>query len=202
MKENMDISQVLKVVSPWLASAIAGPFGGMAVTAIADALGLSEKTEASIKSALSGVTPEQMLALKNADQAFALKMKELGYQDIEKMAALAVDNTKDARAMQVATKSKVPAILAVMITVGFFGILIGMMSGKLTVADNQALLLMLGALGAAWGAVVNYFFGSSAESGRTTARAMCFALHVLSLTTRSQVCVRTMKARYLASQKC
>ena len=162
----MDISLILKTVCPWIASAIAGPFGGMAVSAVADALGLSDKTEAAIKTAISGATPEQMLALKNADQAFALQMQELGYNNIETLAALAVDNTKDARDMQKVTRSVVPAILSVLITVGFFGILLGMLSGKLTATDNQALLIMLGALGAAWGAVVNYWFGSSAEIGR------------------------------------
>lgn len=77
-----------------------------------------------------------------------------------------IDNTKDARDMQKVTRSNVPAVLSVLITVGFFGVLIGMLAGQLKVTDNQALLIMLGALGAAWGAVVNYWFGSSAESGR------------------------------------
>jgi len=31
-------------------------------------------------------------------------------------------------------------------------------------SENQALLIMLGALGAAWGAVVNFYYGSSAGS--------------------------------------
>ena len=66
------------------------------------------------------------------------------------------------------TRSNVPALLAVLITVGFFGILVGMLLGVLSASDNQALMIMLGALGAAWGAVVNYFFGSSADSGRKT----------------------------------
>jgi uncharacterized integral membrane protein len=123
---------------------------------------------AAVKAALSGATPEQMLALKQADQQFALRMQELGFADIEKLAALAVENTKDARAMQMATRSQVPAMLAVLITVGFFGVLVGMLAGTLKSSENQALLIMLGALGAAWGAVVNYYFGSSADSGRKT----------------------------------
>jgi len=164
----MDWKSIISTVAPYLGAAIGGPLGGAAVTAVADALGLSDKTTDAVKQALSGVTPEQMLAIKNADQAFALKMQELGYADIEKLAALAVENTKDARGMQVATRSNVPSILAVLITVGFFGILIGMLAGWLTAADNQALLIMLGALGAAWGAVVNYFFGSSAGSSEKT----------------------------------
>lgn len=164
----MDWMAIIKTVAPWIGTAIGGPLGGMAVEAAANALGLSSKTTDTLKQALSGATPEQMLALKTADQDFALKMQALGFADTEKLAALAVENTKDARAMQVATRSNVPALLAVLITVGFFGILIGMLAGTLKATDNQALLILLGALGAAWGAVVNYFFGSSADSGRKT----------------------------------
>lgn len=164
----MDWKTIIGTVAPWIGTALGGPLGGAAIGAVADALGLSDKTEASIKAALSGVTPEQMLLLKNADQAFAIKMQELGFENMEKMASLAVDNTKDARAMQSTTRSRIPAVLAVIITCGFFGILVGMLRGDLTATDNQALLIMLGALGAAWGAVVNFFFGSTAESGRKT----------------------------------
>lgn len=164
----MDWKSIVSTVAPWIGTALGGPLGGMAVSAIADAFGLSDKTEATIKQAISGATPEQMLALKSADQAFALQMQELGFKNVETLATLAVENTKDARDMQKVTRSPVPAILSVLITVGFFGILIGMLAGKLTATENQALLIMLGALGAAWGAVVNYWFGSSADSGRKT----------------------------------
>ena len=164
----MDWKALVGTVAPWIGTALGGPLGGAAIGAVADALGLSDKTESSIKAALSGVTPEQMLALKNADQAFALKMQELGYENQEKLAALAVDNTKDARAMQTGTRSKIPAALAGLVTCGFFGILVGMLHGSLTATDNQALLIMLGALGAAWGNVMNFYFGSTSESGRKT----------------------------------
>lgn len=164
----MDWKNLVSTVAPWIGTALGGPLGGAAIGAVADALGLSDKTEASIKAALTGATPEQLMAVKTADQAFAVKMQELGYSDIEKLAQLAVENTKDARAMQTATRSRIPAVLAILITVGFFGILIGMLRGWLTLTDNQALLIMLGSLGASWGAVVNFFFGSTAESGRKT----------------------------------
>ena len=164
----MDFNTIIKTVAPWIGTALGGPLGGMAVEAAANAMGISSKTADAVKQALSGATPEQMLALKTADQAFAVQMQALGFADTEKLAALAVENTKDARAMQVITRSNVPALLAVLITVGFFGILVGMLLGVLSASDNQALMIMLGALGAAWGAVVNYFFGSSADSGRKT----------------------------------
>lgn len=157
----MDWKKIVSTVAPWIGTALGGPLGGLAVEAAASALGLSEKTTEAVKNAIAGATPEQMLALKQADQAFAVQMQKLGYENVEKLAALDVENTKDARAMQIATHSPVPAVLAVLITVGFFGILVGMLTGELKAAENQALLIMLGALGAAWGAVVNYYFGSS-----------------------------------------
>ena len=164
----MDLTTILKTVAPWIGTALGGPLGGMAVTAAANALGLTDKTTDAIKQALGGASPEQLLALKQADQAFAVQMQQLGFANVEKLAALAVENTKDARAMQVSTRSPVPAVLAVLITLGFFGVLIGMMTDVLKAGENQALLIMLGALGAAWGAVVNYFFGSSAGSQAKT----------------------------------
>ena len=36
----MDFTTIIKTVAPWLATAIGGPLGGLAVTAIADTLGL------------------------------------------------------------------------------------------------------------------------------------------------------------------
>lgn len=160
----MDWKTIISTVAPWIGTALGGPLGGMAVEAAASALGISAKTADAVKQALVGATPEQMLALKNADQNFAAQMQALGFKNVEALAALDVENTKDARAMQVQTGSKAPVVLAVIITTGFFGVLVGMLMGKLSATDNQALLIMLGALGAAWGAVVNFFFGSSAGS--------------------------------------
>ena len=164
----MDWKNVIATVAPWIGTAIGGPLGGMAVEAAAKAMGLSEKTEASLKAAISGATPEQMLALKEADQDFAVRMQELGFKNQETIAALAVDNTKDARDMQKVTRSNVPATLAILITVGFFGILIGLMAGALKTTDNQALLILLGALSASWAGICNFYFGSTNGSQQKT----------------------------------
>jgi len=164
----MDWKSLVKTVAPWIGTALGSPLGGMAVSAICDALGIDDKTEEGVRAALSGATPDQLLALKKADQDFALRMQELGFANQEKLASLDVENTKDARGMQIATQSKIPGTLAILITIGFFGILIGMLGGWLKASDNQALLIMLGALGAAWGAVVNYYYGSSAGSDAKT----------------------------------
>src|SRR5512146_1737948 len=165
----MDASNALGFLQkalPWIGAAATGNVPmlvGMAAKAIGGAIG-SDVTETAdgIAAAVAGATPDQLAAIKKADQDFALQMQALGYKNVEALAQLSVDNTKDARAMQVATRSPVPAVLAILVTLGFFGVLVGMMTGSLKVTDNQALLIMLGALGAAWGNVVNYYFGSSA----------------------------------------
>ena len=164
----MDFTAILKTVAPWIGTALGGPLGGMAVTAAANALGLGEKTTDAIKAAISGATPEQMLALKKADQDFALQMQELGFKQITDLEGIAAGDRASAREMQKTTRSWVPAALSVIITVGFLGLLTGMMTGYLQAEDNQAMLLMLGALGVAFGQVINFWLGSTAESGRKT----------------------------------
>jgi hypothetical protein len=164
----MDFTTILKTVAPWIGTAIMGPLGGLAVQAASDALGLSEKTTDALKTALSGASPEQMLALKQADQQFALQMQALGFKQVADLEAIAAGDRADARKMQIATQSPLPAILSVIVTLGFLGLLTGMMTGTLTAEDNQAMLIMLGALGVAFGQVMNYWLGSTRDSSRKT----------------------------------
>ena len=147
-------------VAPSLATALGGPLAGMAVKAIGDAVGLQSPTVDTVSTALANATPDQLAAIKKADQDFAAKMKEL---DV-KLEELDVGDRDSARKMQTSTRSMIPALLATLITLGFFGILIGIMSGHLTTADSPELLILLGALAASWGAVVNFYFGSSQQS--------------------------------------
>lgn len=164
----MDWISIVKTVAPWIGTALGGPLGGLAVEAAANALGVSDKTADSLKQALAGVTPDQMLALKNADQQFALQMQALGFKQVTDLEAIAAGDRKDARAMQVSKPSPVPAMLSFLVTVGYFGILVGMMTGKLVVSDSQALLIMLGSLGTAWGGVMAFWFGTTRDSSRKT----------------------------------
>lgn len=59
---------------------------------------------------------------------------------------------------------KVQAFLGIVITAGFFGVLWLLMTLEGHGNMRDALLIMVGALGAAFGAIVNYYFGSSSGS--------------------------------------
>lgn len=160
----MDISSIINTVAPWIGTALGGPLGGMAVTAAANALGLSDKTEAAIKTAIAGATPEQMLALKQADNDFASKMQALGFDSMEKMAGLENADRDSARNREIQVKDITPKILAYLVTAGFFGMLVFMLFKGIPNENRDILNIMLGALGTTFGAVISYYYGSTRGS--------------------------------------
>tara|TARA_Y100000296_G_scaffold82521_2_gene111819 strand:+ start:4435 stop:4971 length:537 start_codon:yes stop_codon:yes gene_type:complete len=161
----MDWKSLIATVAPWIGTALGGPLGGMAVTAAADALGLSEKTETALKTALSGASPADLLAIKQADQAFQSKMQELGFQNIKDMESIAAADRDSARNREIKTgDSATPRVLAGIVTVGFFGMLALLLFNGLPPAANEAALLMLGGLNSAFALVLGYYFGSTAGS--------------------------------------
>lgn len=62
-------------------------------------------------------------------------------------------------------------ILAVLILIGFFGAIAFMLVSPLPQPGHDALLIMIGALAAAFGMVISYYFGSSSGSAAKTALA-------------------------------
>jgi hypothetical protein len=152
----------LKQIAPTIATAFGGPLAGMAVSAISKAIGVEpDKVQDMISS--NKLSAEQIAQLKIAEIELQKQAQELGL-NFEK---LAVDDRKSARDMQAATRSMVPPILATVVTVGFFGILGMMMTGKVD-SSNPALMMMLGSLGTAWTGIIAYYFGSSAGSQAKT----------------------------------
>ena len=65
--------------------------------------------------------------------------------------------------------SRTPRILALLITLGFFGMLGIVCFHQLPAGTQDAAMLLLGALGASWTSVVAYYFGSSAGSSTRVA---------------------------------
>lgn len=147
----------LKQIAPTLATALAGPLAGLAVDAISNAVGIDPKD---VNKTISEgkLTAEQIAQIKTAELAMAARAQELGL-DFEK---IAVDDRKSARQMQVATQSWIPGAMAIVVTLGFFGILIGLMTEHFKTSD--ALMLMLGSLGTAWTGIISFYYGSSAGS--------------------------------------
>jgi hypothetical protein len=156
----------VKQILPTIGSILGGPLGGAAVSAVADVLHIDTPTKAKIEKALTSgqLTAEQMAALQQADLALKTKMAEMGIRAEELQQA----DRANARAMQQGTGSWVPAALACTVTAGFFGILIGLMTGDLKLWDNAGLTLLIGSLSTSWAAVVSFYYGASHIKNDTT----------------------------------
>jgi membrane-bound ClpP family serine protease len=152
---------LLGQLAPSIATALGGPLAGVAVKTLSNALfGHENGTEEQISEAMASATPDQLAAIKKIDADFKVQMKSLDI-DLERIAA---GDRDSARQMQRDTKDWVPKVLAIVITLGFFGILIWMLLNGMPKTGTEALLMMLGALGTAWTGVVNFYYGSSAGS--------------------------------------
>lgn len=149
----------IKSLAPLIGTALGGPLGGAAAAFLADKLGIEGKTIEAVSDVLQSgrMTPDQVAAVKLAEVEF---QKFLAANKID-LAKLEVQDRQGARDMQSGTRSPIPGVLAVIIVGGFFGILVAMMLGVLKVSDQQSLLILLGALSAGFGAVLNFYFGSS-----------------------------------------
>jgi len=147
----------LKTIAPTIATALGGPLAGLAIEAVSKAIGIDPKD---VQSTISEgkLSADQIMLLKQAEVAMAARAQEMGLD----FAKLGNEDRKSAREMQAETRSYIPAILAVVVTIGFFGILIGMMTETFKTSD--ALMLMLGSLGTAWTGIIGFYFGSSAGS--------------------------------------
>jgi membrane-bound ClpP family serine protease len=142
---------------PTIATCLGGPLAGLAVTAVSKALGIDEdKVQNVIDS--GKLNAEQIASLKQAEIELQRQAQELGLN----FEQLAVQDRASARDLQKETKSFIPPVLSILVTIGFFGILGGLMSGKIETSD--ALMLMLGSLGTAWTGIIAFYFGSSASS--------------------------------------
>lgn len=153
--------QVLRTVAPTVALAVGGPFGPIASAAVSAVLGTSD--DKATETALLNATPEQLLELKKADQAFQARMKELGISE-EK---LVFDDIANARAREVAIKDTTPRNLAYLI-IGFTGVCISATLAGWTKVDSALAGTLIGYLVAECRSTLTYYFGSSAGSASKT----------------------------------
>ncbi len=161
----MDWKNIVGSVAPTLATALGGPLAGMATKAISKAvLGHDNESEKNIVEAILSAGPDSdvFVKLKEADQSFATRMKELEI-DLEKIAA---EDRSSARQREVTLKDNTPKILAAVIVAGFFIVLAAITFKSLPEASQAPVNILLGALTAMLTQVGNYYFGSSAGSSR------------------------------------
>jgi hypothetical protein len=170
----------IKKAAPWIAT-VAG-VAGIAVPAAAPFLGIASKLLTNglgvkVDATASGITaamqkamesPEDLAKLKDIDNQFAMQMKQLDIQSTEDFEKMATADRADARAMQEQTRSKIPAVLTIAVTLGFFVLLAMVAFHAIPEANAKVLDIMLGTLSMAWVSCVNFWVGTTNGSGRKT----------------------------------
>jgi uncharacterized membrane protein YeaQ/YmgE (transglycosylase-associated protein family) len=161
--------QILATLAPMLGTAIGGPFGALAGAALSQALGTPPDDQKATEAALLSANPETLLKVKEAEEAFSIRMRELGISEQQ----LVFTDIADARKMQTAVRDPTVPRLAWLVIGGFILIsaveLVAMMVWPERVtALPQAAWLLIGSL---LGFLANeakqagaFYFGSSAGS--------------------------------------
>jgi len=157
-----EILKLLGNAAPALATAIAGPLGGAAVSALASKLGVSETVEAVAKE-LAG-NPEALAKLKELELEFAKVQVEQTKADTE--------NTQGARSMQtaaLASGDKFVSRFVYWLAIGWslFAVLyiVGITFFPIPESNVRFADTILGfLLGTVVATILNFFFGSSKSS--------------------------------------
>ena len=170
-----DIASVVGNVAPILGTALGGPAGGAVGGIIANLLGVDNDADAVVN------------AIK-ADPNIAVKLKEieleaqrLHYEAIDKERQASIDELRtyiediqNARSRQIEHEKATGKtdinfyVLAWVIVIGFFGLIGTLMYVEIPPKQTEVMFMLFGTLSAGFGAVVQYFFGSSKGSSEKT----------------------------------
>jgi hypothetical protein len=159
MKDNF--KAILGQLAPVVGAAIGGPWGGLAVKALAEGLGLKADADLDeIERVVASADPDKLVELRRVEAKFKTDLERLGVESER----LGVEDRKDARAHQAKTADKTPGVIAAVVVSGFFGVLGALVFVTIPDAASAPLNIMLGALGVLLTQVGNFYFGSSAGS--------------------------------------
>ena len=172
MADGNKVLSFFRGAYPFLTTGLSllGPPGNLASSILGNALKIDNPTQQKVMDALQQMqlTPDQQLAMTNAENQYRAQMQAMGYENEKDLEAVYAADRADARSMEEKTGSDLPEVLAILVTLGFFGLL-GVWAFCLIPAANEKILdVMVGSLATAWVSIVNFYFGRSSEGDRKT----------------------------------
>lgn len=162
----MNWLETLKSLAPTVATALGGPLAGAAVSALGSILGVPDATQATIANLFKDgqLTADHLAQIRKLELDYQNQEKERGF----KYAELEFKNQDSARQMQMVTHSRMPAILTIMVTIGFFGIL-SLLFFHPELKGNEIVMMMVGQLSAVWAGCVAFYTGTTFGSANKNA---------------------------------
>ena len=150
-----DLISMVSKFAPAIGTALGGPLGGLAVSAIAEKLGVADEVEAITK------------AIK-ADPESAIKLQQLENDKFK--AVLADKDSARNREATIATSEKAPLInklvspvLALIVVVAWVGIQYTLLNTTVPQEMRELVARVLGTLDGALMVILSYYFGASTK---------------------------------------
>jgi len=165
-----DILGFAKKIVPWITAAASGNVPAlvtMAAQTIGSITGKPITADAdSIAQAIAGATPEQLAAIKQADNDFAVKMQTLGFENEEALEKIAADDRASARGREVQVRDYTPEI-GFYLLVSTFAFFLHWLFKYPVPPDNKAIIYSaVGSLGTLLVGAANYFYGTTRQSAK------------------------------------
>jgi hypothetical protein len=147
-------------------ASLGGPFGTIAAGLVGKAIGVDkvDPTPDGIAAAVAGATPEQMIALQQAEADAALKAKEMGFANTEAMFALADADAASARNREIQIRDKTPEIGFYLLIAAFLALIYYLFRYPVPDANKGIVFGAAGTLGTLVIGAAQYFYGTTRSS--------------------------------------
>jgi hypothetical protein len=163
-----NFKESLATAAPFLSSMFDSPLRDAAINIVGSVLlenkagkrvGMKDLARAFITA-----TAKQLHQLKKLDTDYQSKMSHLG---LDKLQLVLLKNSFKPH-QKMFFKDHMRVAVAIILTIGFFSILITLMTCPLPASTQNAVYILLGSLGTTWITVISYYFGSSRDSAVKT----------------------------------
>ncbi len=162
----MSFLSKLKSYAPSIASAIlsgGATLPAIAIKAVSDAVGLDPDSPRSvIERAVNEATADQILMLKQSDQGFSVRMKELSND----LVSTELGDVQNARLNH--KDSIMPAVIVIALTVMVSLSVAGLFFFNIPPANVSTLYFLLGSIVTAWLSSIAYWVGTTRSSSVKT----------------------------------
>lgn len=150
--------------APLLGSVIAGAPGEYVGELVAKAFGGDINDPKTLMTAINA-DPDASTKLAQIEANEKVELERILVEGKTKEIQSDVENTANARDFNVKTHSYFPQFLSTLIVTGFFLCIYWIAFFKQESQDHDIMYMMLGIIGTSFGAVVNFWLGSSADKG-------------------------------------
>ena len=165
MADWKDVANVIANLAPTVGAGIGGPVGagvGVAIKALAGVFGITS-ADPKPQEVLNAIQSDPQAVLKLEQARISFETEKI--KDTTEKFRLALADVQDARRLgTMGVKDTNLYILAWSMVGGFFTLLTFLLFKPVPADQSGVIFMLFGALSTSFGAVISYFFGSSAGS--------------------------------------